>query len=112
LHSVPEKIDWGWQRHWLVCQPLLWCCIVLTNKLSPAGGSGVSVLTSHDIVVSDLPMLFSLICPQSLLLILVVTILAFHLLQTWGKYPLLTSDLVRGYFLAGSSLLFNMKLRM
>lgn len=37
LHSVPEKIDEGWQRFWLVCQAVLWPCIVPTTKLCISG---------------------------------------------------------------------------
>jgi hypothetical protein len=33
LHSVPEKIDEGWQRFWLVCQAVIWPCTVPTTKL-------------------------------------------------------------------------------
>lgn len=34
LHSVPEKIDKGWQRCWHVCQAGLWPGSVPTTKLA------------------------------------------------------------------------------
>lgn len=37
LHSVPEKIDEGWQRFCLACQAVLWPCIVPTTKLCTVG---------------------------------------------------------------------------
>lgn len=68
LHSVPEKIDEGWQRCQRVCQALLWLSVVSTTKLSLGGGSGkkASALSDIVVVVYGLLMFFSFLCVQFL----------------------------------------------